>query len=223
MGKYKLSEIVDTYQAEGAMSGWPVRLLRFAGCNLACPFCDEHLARPRYILDADEFAERLPRKYPAVMLTGGEPLLHMDIELAKVLAAWRNETFGMFMLETNGAVRGVLGHFKGIAHVVCSPKHDSDVVLGCGDIDELKYVVPGCWPGNDAVVDSILSILPNADAKSAVLKRVMTKTICIQPEWRDDGIKSSLPMALRCSQHIQMALGFMPRLSIQWHKFVNMP
>ena len=214
MSSYKLSEIVDTYQAEGLMSGWPVRLFRFSGCNFSCPFCDEYLSGPKHILGVEELAAKLPKDSMAVMLTGGEPLLQLDAELAKCLLRWvtGNSRRNIF-IETNGSVCNRIDLISKCSHIVCSPKPEKSVTLPGHTINELKYVVPGTW-GFDSLLENLTSF-----GKSFHLQ----EKVCIQPEWRDNGIKTSLQMALRCSQYIQKALGFMPRLSIQWHKFVNLP
>lgn len=38
--KFPVMEIFDSIQGEGSMIGMPVTFIRFAGCNLACPWCD---------------------------------------------------------------------------------------------------------------------------------------------------------------------------------------
>ena len=41
----EIKEIFYSYQGEGYNFGKPVIFVRFAGCNLDCPWCDEALSR----------------------------------------------------------------------------------------------------------------------------------------------------------------------------------
>jgi len=38
--EYRVSEIFNSIQGEGAKVGTPMTFIRFAGCNLRCSFCD---------------------------------------------------------------------------------------------------------------------------------------------------------------------------------------
>jgi organic radical activating enzyme len=38
--KYPVMDLFSSIQGEGSMIGMPVTFIRFAGCNLACPWCD---------------------------------------------------------------------------------------------------------------------------------------------------------------------------------------
>ena len=91
--RYLVKEVFGpTIQGEGAHAGRACVFLRFAGCNLACTWCDTDF-RPegarrmeaREIVDAllalDLHHSRL------VIVTGGEPALQWDAELARCLSA----------------------------------------------------------------------------------------------------------------------------------------
>ncbi len=92
-----------TLQGEGAHAGRPCVFLRFAVCNLSCTWCDtdfaaagarrmEAAAIVRELLERDRHASRL------VVVTGGEPTLQWDYELALAL---RGAGFAVHM-ESNG-------------------------------------------------------------------------------------------------------------------------
>ncbi len=81
-----------TLQGEGAHAGRPCVFLRFAVCNLACEWCDtdfaaagaQRLAAPvivRRLAELDRHGSRL------VIVTGGEPTLQWDSELADAVRA----------------------------------------------------------------------------------------------------------------------------------------
>jgi 7-carboxy-7-deazaguanine synthase len=92
-----------TLQGEGAHAGRPCVFLRFAVCNLACSWCDTDF-RPEGArrLPAAEIVAELERLdvhgARMVVVTGGEPTLHWDAELAGAL---RQAGFRTHM-ESNG-------------------------------------------------------------------------------------------------------------------------
>ena len=72
---YDLVEIFESLQGEGRNMGRPCVFVRFAGCNLACPWCDTDVAK-RFSMSLDELlAEVLGFRAKSVVLTGGEPAL----------------------------------------------------------------------------------------------------------------------------------------------------
>lgn len=113
---YKLCQIFFSLQGEGKNTGRPALFLRFSGCNLACPFCDEplHKNKNKIILEgsASEFVDVVGEsvvfnvfKYRTaskglIVLSGGEPTLY---DLDYLIEAFEN-TLGKFefSVETNG-------------------------------------------------------------------------------------------------------------------------
>jgi 7-carboxy-7-deazaguanine synthase len=103
-GTYLVKEIFGpTIQGEGAHAGRACVFLRFAVCNLACSWCDtdfrpegaERLTAAAIVarlLEIDRAGARM------VVVTGGEPTLQWDGELA---AALRAAGFAIHM-ESNG-------------------------------------------------------------------------------------------------------------------------
>ena len=72
---YHLVEIFESLQGEGRNTGRPVVFVRFAGCNLACPWCDTDV-RKKFSASLDDLvAEVKSHQAKSVILTGGEPSL----------------------------------------------------------------------------------------------------------------------------------------------------
>ena len=94
----RINEIFYSLQGEGYFTGTPAVFVRFAGCNLRCPFCDtDH--EPFTEMTPEEVVDEVGR-YPArhVVITGGEPSLQLTGTLVDALHA-----AGKFVaVETNG-------------------------------------------------------------------------------------------------------------------------
>ena len=98
-----VSEIFRSIQGEGTRAGLPCVLVRLAGCNLNCAWCDTPEARGggrgRSIDDVLACVAGL--KCPRVEVTGGEPLAQdATPELLRRLCEAGYET----LLETNGSL-----------------------------------------------------------------------------------------------------------------------
>lgn len=101
----KVIELFLSVNGEGLKSGELATFVRFAGCNLRCPYCDTKYSyeNPKYIeMSIDEIISKIESfKAYNVTLTGGEPLIQKNIDiLIKKLSdkGYRVE------LETNGSV-----------------------------------------------------------------------------------------------------------------------
>lgn len=101
----KVNEIFYSIEGEGIRAGLPCVFIRLYGCNLNCSYCDT-----RYSCEGNEYREMSiyeiieeVRKYncPNITVTGGEPLIHEDIDiLLKTL-----KRFGFYInVETNGSI-----------------------------------------------------------------------------------------------------------------------
>ena len=137
--KYDLVEIFESLQGEGRNSGRPCVFVRFAGCNLKCPWCDTDVTK-RFSLTLDELvAEVKGFKAKSVILTGGEPTIQNGMpELVARLKA-EGHWIGV---ETNGLVGADWLQFAD--YVACSPKaecaarYDGDETLR--KADEVRIV-----------------------------------------------------------------------------------
>jgi 7-carboxy-7-deazaguanine synthase (Cx14CxxC type) len=157
---YTVKTIYYTLQGEGARTGRPAVLLRFAGCNLwsgheqhraaaACRFCDTDFVGAdgpgggRFDT-ARELAAAVAGKWPVdagadgpyVVCTGGEPLLQLDRAAIDALHAGGFE----IGVESNGTIVAPAG----IDWLCISPKGDARLRQLEGD--ELKLVFPQAEP-----------------------------------------------------------------------------
>lgn len=105
--KYRVNEIFYSVQAEGRNAGRPAVFVRFAGCNLSCPFCDTN-HEPFVEMTQEQIEAEVNRLDPhktsepcaMVVFTGGEPTLQLDDNNPNGLC------YGRFRaIETNGILK----------------------------------------------------------------------------------------------------------------------
>lgn len=138
----RINEIFHSLQGEGRNAGVAAVFVRFAGCNLSCPFCDTDHRRGTPMTDAEivEAIAALP-PVPLIVLTGGEPALQLD----DAFIASLHDAFpdAAVAVETNGT-RPLP---PGIDWVTISPKDDfitdGSAVPVLSNVDELKVVYTG--------------------------------------------------------------------------------
>ena len=133
--KYELVEIFESLQGEGRNTGRPCVFVRFAGCNLRCPWCDTDIS-PRFTADLDSLvAEIKSFKAKSVILTGGEPTMVEGIP--ELVAALKHEGYWM-AVETNGTREPDWLNF--VDYVACSPKAEFPDSLKLKVADEVRVV-----------------------------------------------------------------------------------
>jgi 7-carboxy-7-deazaguanine synthase len=97
-------ERLVTLCGETHLAGLPCSLIRFAGCDLECRWCDtryavEPVQEPQELSVEELVRWARSRRARLVLLTGGEPLLQADLpELASTLAREHQ-----VLVETSGA------------------------------------------------------------------------------------------------------------------------
>ena len=132
---YDLVEIFESMQGEGRNSGRPCVFIRFAGCNLACPWCDTDRAR-RFSLSLDDLVKEVGGfRAKSVIFTGGEPTLVG--EMPELIAALKAEGHWI-AVETNGTNEP--DWFGFIDYVACSPKAEFPDRLALTRADEVRVV-----------------------------------------------------------------------------------
>ncbi len=138
-GLLPLVEIFYSLQGEGLRTGQATVFVRFAGCNLACDFCDTDF-RVKETFTVDALAEEIARvggDCRWVCFTGGEPTLHDLQPLCEKLHAGGYR----LQIETNGTRPRPEW---GIDHVTVSPKQPQGGRLHPwyeANATEFKYVV----------------------------------------------------------------------------------
>ncbi|HEU5260157.1 MAG TPA: 7-carboxy-7-deazaguanine synthase [Gemmatimonadales bacterium] len=199
---YAVKEIYYTLQGEGANTGRPAVLLRFAGCNLwsgreadraaaVCNFCDTDFvgtdgpgggkfATPHAVARAVTAAWPDPTRAQArrfVVCTGGEPLLQLDAALVDELHRAGFEV----AIETNGTLPAP----PGIDWICVSPKAKADLVLRSGD--ELKLIFPqqGAEPKHFESLDFRHFFLQPMDGPERSRNTQCAIRYCLDhPRWR---------------------------------------
>lgn len=133
---YLIDEIFYSIQGEGYWVGTPAVFVRFYGCNLHCPWCDTiQKGKTPFRMTARQIAEEVKQvgaNGVPVILTGGEPMLQYDMELAAKLDGVPTH------VETNGTIPIEEGL---VDWITVSPKEGSKFKQTQGD--ELKVVYTG--------------------------------------------------------------------------------
>ncbi len=177
----RINEIFYSIQGEGRYTGTPAVFVRFAGCNLRCPFCDTEFESYTEMTEDEIVAE--VRRYPTlhVILTGGEPTLQITSSLLNKLNS--EECRRMVHIETNGTHQLPDGP---IHWVTCSPKN---AVLHIQRIDELKVVYEGqdmTKYENITPAPQVCSLQPCDTGDAVRNKEILQQTIdyCLNhPKW----------------------------------------
>ena len=191
--KYKVNEIFYSLQAEGKNAGTPAVFVRFAGCNLQCPFCDTN-HEPFVEMTKDEIEARVKELDPSgealVVITGGEPTL----QLTEKEPMFENRSTAM---ETNGIIKAP----RWVKWVTISPKTKlSQAKLASAN--ELKFLYG--WFDDKYLTEVIEPFATLYGIK-----------LYIQPTADKDGKFDVIPAAEFAKAHPVW------RLSLQWHKLFN--
>ena len=114
---YPLVEVFESLQGEGRNTGRPCVFVRFAGCNLCCPWCDTDVTA-RFTLSLDDLVGEVRGfRAKSVILTGGEPTIQRG--MPELVARLKDEGYWIGV-ETNGLRDADWLRF--VDYVACSPK-----------------------------------------------------------------------------------------------------
>lgn len=146
----KVCEIFRSIEGEGLRTGLPAVFIRLHGCNLRCNYCDSMYAveggdykqmNVTQVLDAVKKFSGITH----VTLTGGEPLIHQNVE--DLLSKLSGNGYRV-NIETNGTVP-CKWHFPGLFYTMdwkckssgMSVKMKMENLETLGSEDVLKFVV----------------------------------------------------------------------------------
>ena len=202
-----MNHIFYSLQGEGRNTGRAAAFIRFAGCNLRCPFCDTEF---------DSFtemtAEEILTKIAALtgytghgllaVLTGGEPTLQVDEAFVDLLHQHGYEV----AMESNGTRPAP----RNLDWLTVSPKGGEwKEVRGERTPDELKVVFDEDTP---AKLSSILN------SQFSILNSQLSTFLYLQPCDTGDPARNARIMQ-QCVDYIKAHPQW--RLSLQTHKLIG--
>ena len=195
---YSVKEIYRTLQGEGANTGRAAVFCRFAGCNLwsgidadrykaVCQFCDTDFVGTDgpgggRFRTPDGLAAACAKVWgandnPFIVLTGGEPMLQVDLSLIDAL---HNQHFEI-AIESNGT----LPVPRAIDWICVSPKAGAELVQRSGDELKLVYPQPGAEPDRFRELDFRHFFLQPMDSAERDRNTDSTIAYCqSHPQWR---------------------------------------
>lgn len=198
--KLPLMELFHTLQGEGFHTGKPAVFVRLAGCDVGCVWCDvkeswDAQKHPDFS-ESQILNKVINFKTKFVVITGGEPSIHNIGNLVQILQ--ENKIYTAIETAGTNAIP------ENINWICFSPKKFKTPVDQIYQIaDELKVV-----------------IFNSSDLTWALEheKKITNKNcqLYIQPEWSK--MKKNMPMILDFLKENPNW-----RLSLQTHKFINIP
>ncbi|WP_448584230.1 7-carboxy-7-deazaguanine synthase QueE [Thermocrinis sp.] len=206
-----INEVYASIQGEGILMGLPALFVRFQGCNLRCPWCDQPSALPFLkgnLITIDSLLTYLSN-YPIkhVVLTGGEPLAQNG--LVFFIEELISKEYSV-QIETNGTLwQEGLENFGNILHITCSPKWTAQWFVHPKIIQyakELKFVV------DDVLSQEVL-------LKGEFRRFLEEGKVVLQPE-------GNKPVFFDKALNLQdqlLKLGFTVRVLPQVHKIFGIP
>ena len=207
---FRVNDIFYSLQGEGRNTGRAAVFIRFAGCNLRCPFCDTDFDDYREMTDADILSAIAAYPSRFVVLTGGEPTLQVDEAFVDLLHSRGYEV----AMESNGTRPAP----RNLDWLTVSPKESGKWKVECGKRlpDELKIVFD-----ESTAPESILFPLSSfLFPLSSFLFPRKTPLLYLQPCDTGDPRRNARIVAA-CVAYIKQHPQW--RLSLQTHKLIDIP
>ena len=228
MRTFRVNEIFYSLQGEGRNTGRAAVFVRFAGCNLRCPFCDTEFDTFRE-MTAEEIVAAISQ-FPArfVVLTGGEPTLQVDEAFVDLLHQHGFEV----AMESNGtrpapnnldwltvspkeSPRGTRKEERGTRS---EERGTSKEVRGTRLPDELKVVFDENTDPETYLLPSSLQSKAAEPSASFLLPRENPPFLYLQPCDTGDAERNAR-IINRCVDYIKAHPQW--RLSLQTHKLID--
>jgi 7-carboxy-7-deazaguanine synthase len=190
-----------TIQGEGFWAGTLVDFIRLAGCPVGCSWCDTGYAAggaglPRNEREIEDLVAEL--RSPRVVISGGEPFLHAQLPALVAAVEARGK---IVSIETSGAF---WQEISPSAWVTLSPKEH---------ISPKYPVIPQMWKR----ANEIKLIVETGDEVAFYAPYLRGgKPVSLQPEWHNR--ERAIAIILHLLQQYPHY-----RLSLQLHKYVNLP
>lgn len=107
MANFKVVEIFESINGEGRKAGQLAIFVRLQKCNLNCSYCDTRWANgddaPYTLMSEEEIYNKILKSgIKNITLTGGEPLLHENVEIL-LEKIGKNPNLSL-EIETNGSI-----------------------------------------------------------------------------------------------------------------------
>lgn len=130
-----VNEIFSSIEGEGIRTGYPVTFIRLFGCNIHCSYCDTRyscVGTDFKKMSIDEIVEKVAQfGNKRVTLTGGEPLIHRDVD-SLITTLWK---LGYEInIETNGTV--FVGEYTHLDNVILTVDYKS---LSSGQNNKMDF------------------------------------------------------------------------------------
>jgi len=241
MRTFRVNDIFYSLQGEGRNTGRAAVFVRFAGCNLRCPFCDTEFDTFRE-MTAEEIVATISQ-YPArfVVLTGGEPTLQVDEAFVDLLHQHGYEV----AMESNGTrpapnnldwltvspkeyPRGTRNEALGSAALLCKEGDTSKEALGSAALlckergtrlpDELKVVFDENTDPETFLLPPSLQSKAAEPSASFLLPRETPPLLYLQPCDTGDAARNAY-IIKRCVDYIKAHPQW--HLSLQTHKLID--
>ena len=237
MRTFRVNEIFYSLQGEGRNTGRAAVFVRFAGCNLRCPFCDTEFDTFREMTAEEIVAEIKKLSAPSgdsslftlhssllVVLTGGEPTLQVDEAFVDLLHQHGYEV----AMESNGtrpapnnldwltvspkeSPRGTRSEALGSAALLCKEG-------GTRLPDELKVVFDENTDPETYLLPPSLQSKAAEPSASFLLPRETPPLLYLQPCDTGDAARNAY-IINRCVDYIKAHPQW--RLSLQTHKLID--